>query len=65
MEEKLKITSKPRGNDGHRITSIRIEEEMISEIEKISKKTGRSRNELINMLLKHALLDYEIVTDGE
>jgi metal-responsive CopG/Arc/MetJ family transcriptional regulator len=64
MEKKLKITPKPpRGEDGHKTFTIRIEEETTAEIERISRKTGRSRNELINMLLKYALLNYEIVSE--
>ena len=63
MDKKLKTTAKSRGDDGYRVTSIRLVEETVSEIESISKKTGRSRNEIINMLLRYALQNYEIIAE--
>ena len=64
MDEKLTITPKqPRGEDGYKIFSIRIKEETVAEIEDISAKTGRTRNELIGTLLEYALRNYEIVLD--
>ena len=59
---KLTITTKPpRGEDGHKTFSIRIKEELVTEIEEISSKTGRTRNELIGTFLEFALKNYEIV----
>jgi len=59
---KLTITSKPlQGEDGHKTFSVRLKEEIVTEIEAISTKTGRSRNELIGTLLEFALQNYEIV----
>ena len=60
-EPKLTITPKPpRGEDGYRTFSIRIREETVEELEDISSKTGRTRNELIGTLLEFALKNYEI-----
>lgn len=59
--EKLIITPKHfRGEDGYKTFSIRIKDEIVKEIEIISEKTGRSRNELIGILLSYALARYEI-----
>ena len=44
-----------KGEDGYRVFSIRIKEETVTRIDDISIKTGRSRNELIGMLLEFAL----------
>ena len=44
-----------RGDDGHKIISLRMRLEMIEQIEDIAIKTDRSRNEVVNMLLKAAL----------
>lgn len=64
-EEKLKITPKrPKGEDGYRTFSIRIREEAVAEIENISSKTGRTRNELINAMLEYALKNYVIESSG-
>jgi predicted DNA-binding protein len=63
-DPKLKITPKPpKGEDGHKTFSIRIKDEIIEELEDISSKTGRTRNELIGTLLEFALKNYEIAEE--
>ena len=63
-DEKLTITTKPpKGEDGHQTFSIRIKEEIVAMIDEISSKTGRTRNELIGILLEYALKNYEIVQE--
>lgn len=55
-EDKLRISPKHlRGEDGYRTFSIRIRDNIVNEIEILSEKTGRSRNELIGILLRYAL----------
>ncbi|MBR2315394.1 MAG: ribbon-helix-helix protein, CopG family [Clostridia bacterium] len=51
--EPLKI--KRRGEDGNRVISIRIREETLAALDKISADTNYSRNELINIILKHGV----------
>ena len=46
---------RPKGEDGHKVFSIRIKEETVSKIDAVSMKTGRSRNELIGMFLEYAV----------
>lgn len=46
---------KPKGEDGYRVFSIRVKEEIVTQIDTISMKTGRSRNELIGILLEYAI----------
>ena len=46
---------KPKGEDGYRVLSIRVKEEIVAQIDTISMKTGRSRNELIGILLEYAI----------
>ena len=46
---------RPKGEDGYKVFSIRIKEETVSKIDKISMQTGRSRNELIGKFLDYAL----------
>lgn len=55
----------PKGEDGHRTFSIRVESEMVERLDEISKNTGISRNELISTFLKFALENYEIYSDDE
>ena len=55
-KEKLIIDPKhPKGEDGYRTFSVRIKEETVQRLEKVSQQTGRSRNELIAMFLEYAL----------
>lgn len=57
----LKITSrKPKGEDDYRTFSIRIKKETVEQIEEIAAKTGRSRNELIGILLDYAIANCEV-----
>ena len=56
MEDKLIINKKTlKGEDGYKTFSIRIKEETVSKLNKLSDETTRSRNELINILLDYAI----------
>lgn len=56
-KQKLIITKKLKGDDGHKTFSIRIKDETVARLDEIARKTNRSRNDLINMLLDFAM-DY-------
>lgn len=62
MDEKLIITkrSKMKGDDGHRVFSIRIREETVQALDRMAAETNRSRNELINILLDYGIANAEI-----
>ena len=62
-KEKLIITKKPKGEDGHKVFSIRIKDETVDKLDEIAKKTNRSRNDLINMFMDYAIENHEISTD--
>ncbi len=51
---------KRRGDDGHRIISVRIQEDTLAEIDRLAAETNRSRNELINLILAHGIKHIEI-----
>lgn len=54
--DKLIIKQKKfKGNDGYKIFSIRVKEELVEDIDSISLKTGHSRNELIGIFLEYAI----------
>lgn len=58
----LIITVKrPRGDDGYKIFSIRVQTDLLNQIDNISAKTGRSRNELITIFLEYAIKNCKIV----
>ncbi|MBQ7357911.1 MAG: ribbon-helix-helix protein, CopG family [Clostridia bacterium] len=56
-EKNLVISKKLKGDDGHKTFSIRIKDETVERLDDLAKKTNRSRNDLINMLLDYAM-DY-------
>jgi len=61
MKEKLIISKKSlRGDDGYKTFSIRIKEETVSNLDDLAKKTNRSRNELINILIDYAIENCEV-----
>ncbi|MBQ9458424.1 MAG: ribbon-helix-helix protein, CopG family [Oscillospiraceae bacterium] len=57
MAEEIKITKKThrKGDDGYKVVSVRMKEELIDRLEKLSAETNRSRNELINILVESAI----------
>ncbi len=56
MENKLVINKKNlKGEDGYKTFSIRIKENTVIKLNKLSEETNRSRNELINILLDYAI----------
>lgn len=56
--EPLKI--KKRGEDGNRVITVRIREEILAELDKLAAEVNYSRNELINLLLSHGVKNIEI-----
>ena len=57
MAEEIRIRKKvaKRGDDGYKIVSVRMKDELIEKLDKLSTDTNRSRNELINILLEAAV----------
>ena len=64
MKGEIRITKKntKKGDDGYKIVSVRMKDELLSQLDTLSAKSNRSRNELINMLLASAI---EIATVEE
>lgn len=57
MAEEIRIRKKvaKRGDDGYKIVSVRMKDELIEKLDRLSDDTNRSRNELINLLLDAAV----------
>ena len=51
---------KRRGKDGSRLISVRIQENILAQLDALAAQTNRSRNELINMILAHGIQNIEI-----
>lgn len=60
-KQKLVIHPKPpKGEDGYKTFSIRIKDDIVWQLDSMAGTTGRSRNELIAILLRYALENCEI-----
>ena len=57
MADVIKITKKShrRGDDGYKVVSVRMKDELIARLDELSAKTNRSRHELVNLLLDAAI----------
>ncbi len=56
MENKFVINKKNlKGEDGYKTFSVRMKEETVQKLNKLSEETNRSRNELINILVDYAI----------
>lgn len=61
MNKMLHISKKRlKGDDGHKVFSVRIKESTVKNIDEISSKTNRSRNEIINLMLEFCIENYII-----
>ena len=58
-KETLKI--KKRGEDGNKIISVRIKEDILYELDRISEESNYSRNELINLILRYGIENLDII----
>ena len=58
-DKSLKI--KKRGEDGNKIISVRLREDILNELDRISHESNYSRNELINLILKYGIENLEII----
>ena len=57
---KEKLIVKRRGEDGNRIISLRIREDILKALDDISSESNISRNELINIILQFGIDNIEI-----
>ena len=57
MADMITITKKNarKGEDGHKVVSVRMKDELLERLDSLSAETNRSRNELINLLLESAI----------
>jgi metal-responsive CopG/Arc/MetJ family transcriptional regulator len=53
VDEPLKI--KKRGEDGNRVISVRIKEDILADLDRIAAESNYSRNELINTILRYGI----------
>lgn len=63
MSGTIKIYKKDgvKGEDGYKTFSIRIKGDTVTALDALAAKSNRSRNELISMILEHAVNNIEVV----
>ena len=54
------ITIKRKSDDGHRIISIRITEDVLRDLDRLANEANCSRNEIVNIILRHGIKNVEI-----
>lgn len=56
-DKMIRISKKDtvKGEDGHKVFSIRIKEETVAALDELAMKSNRSRNELINIMLEYGI----------
>ncbi len=58
MKDPLVI--KKRGEDGSKVITVRLREDLLAELDRISAESNYSRNELINIILRYGVENIEI-----
>ena len=58
MRDIIKI--KKKGDDGYKVISIRIKENLLSKVDALSAESNHSRNELINILIENSIENVKI-----
>lgn len=60
MSNTKPLVIKKRGDDGSKIITVRIKEDLLNEIDKMASESNFSRNELICTLLRYGIDNTEI-----
>lgn len=59
-DDRIIIKKTRRGDDGYRVFSVRVRESVVERIDKLAAESGRSRNEIIGILLENAVERSEV-----
>ncbi len=61
MSKKLVINPRmPKGEDGYKTFSVRIKSELVENLDELALTTGRSRNQLIGIMIQFALENFVV-----
>ena len=58
------LISRKKGEDGHKVVSLRMRDETLAHQDDLTAQTNRSRNELINLLLEEALQNVTVIDEA-
>ena len=54
------LVIKKRGEDGSRVITVRIKEDILAALDQLAADSNYSRNELINIILRHGVENIKI-----
>lgn len=54
------IRIRKKADDGYKVISFRIREDLLAELDKIANDANRSRNEIITTILEHGIANIEV-----
>ena len=54
------LVIKKRGEDGSRVITVRLKEDILAALDQLAAETNYSRNEIINIILKYGVENIEI-----
>ena len=53
--EEWTFNNKKRGEDGSRVITVRIKEDILASLDQLATDSNYSRNKLINIILRHGI----------
>ena len=54
------LVIKKRGEDGSRVITVRLKEDILASLDQLAAESSYSRNELINIILRHGIENIKI-----
>ena len=54
------LVIKKRGEDGSRVITVRLKEDILAALDQLAAESKYSRNELINIILRHGIENIKI-----
>ena len=54
------LVIKKRGEDGRRVITVRLKEDILASLDQLAAESNYSRNELINIILRHGIENIKI-----
>ncbi len=54
------LVIKKRGEDGSRVITVRLKEDILAALDQLAADSNYSRNELINIILRHGIENIKI-----
>ena len=57
---RIKRAANLKGDDGHKVFSVRLADELVNKLDDIAAKTNLTRNKLVNIFLEYGVNNWEL-----